>query len=66
MLATVGNGMQGGRMKTLHQEIFTNAFNYSVSMTKFYVGLAKTNRDKLGVHAAQLRAAGVTLNRHAA
>lgn len=44
-------------MKPLYCQILTNAFNYSVGMTKFYTGLARTNRGKPGVHAAQLRAA---------
>lgn len=44
-------------MKSLYLQIAANAFNYSVHMTRFYVGLAKTNRDKPGVHANQLRSA---------
>lgn len=44
-------------MDTMTQHIFVNAFNYLVGQTKFYAGLARTNRAKPGVHAAQLRVA---------
>lgn len=44
-------------MNLLYRQILSNAFRYSVGMVRFYVGLAKTNRDKRGVWAAQLRVA---------
>lgn len=44
-------------MKVLYRQILSNAFRYSARMVRFYVGLAKTNRDKPRVWAAQLRAA---------
>lgn len=38
-------------------QIARNAINYNFGQIKFYVGLARTNRDKPSVHAAQLRVA---------
>ena len=41
-------------MNNQTRQIFVNAFNYLVGQTRFMAGLAGTNRDKPGVHAAQL------------
>ncbi len=56
-LAIVVNVISYMNSNVDYHAIFLNAFAYSVHMTRFYVGLAKTNRDKPGVHANQLRAA---------
>lgn len=49
--------MQCEGMNQMTRAIFTNAFNHLVTQTKFYAGLARSNRAKPGVHAAQLRRA---------
>lgn len=41
-------------MNNQTREIFVKAFNYLVGQTKFFSGLACSNRHKPGVHAAQL------------
>ncbi len=44
-------------MNSLFVQIARNAINYNFGQIRFYTELARSNRGKPGVHAAQLRVA---------